>query len=241
MAVLGVLTLFLAPLRASSETNRDRRASESAKARWEISKFPPQIREQIFLTAASVPVFPVNDPRLLKPKTWPETMVIGGVLCARRIHGRDGDDAFALKTAEGVEPGVQLTLFYDHQGSKWNSGNAGWGPQYSWNQEKRLTQRIWYEPDSTRLSRKDYTYYKDGSLLGYSWRNEPRNQRSSTRHHEFLSQFFDEDGRLIAVCYEKMTPGARDSMYAWAGAEVPYDNFRMKCHNLYSTAHPGER
>lgn len=208
---------------------------------WETSSLPASIRNQVHLTTASVPAFPMNDPRLSKPKHWPETMTIGGVLCARRIHAREDDDAFALESLKHVKPGLQLTLFYDHDGSKWDTGNAGWGPQYSWDANRRLAQRVWYEPDSTSIARQDYTYYKNGRLLGYSWRNEPRNRRDWDRNHEFLSQFFDKDGRLIAVCYEKMRPGSRDSVYVWMGSEVPYDNFRMKTHAFYYAAHPGER
>ena len=56
-----------------------------------------------------------------------------------------------------------------------------------------------------------------------------------------LAQFFDENGRLLALGYEKMGARSRDSLYAWMGAVVPYDAFRMKTHILYSKAHPGDR
>ena len=100
-------------------------------------------------------------------------------------------------------------LFHDDEGSGWNSANVGWGPRYSWNEEKKLVQRIWYEPDSNLLVTHDYTYYRSG--------------------------------RLMAVGYEKMGSRSRDSVYAWMGAVVPYDQFRMKTHVLYSSAHPGDR
>ena len=86
----------------------------------------------------------------------------------------------------------------------------------------------------------DYTYYRSGRLLGYSWRSESRRRgRESGRHYEYLSEFFEKDGRLMAVGYERM--GSRDSVYAWMGAVVPYDQFRMKTHVRYSSAHPGDR
>ncbi|HMI30816.1 MAG TPA: hypothetical protein VK527_03685, partial [Candidatus Limnocylindrales bacterium] len=59
--------------------------------------------------------------------------------------------------------------------------------------------------------------------------------------YEFLSQFFDRDGKLVALGFEKMRPGSRDSVYAWMGTTMPYDTFRMKTHAFYSSAHPGDR
>ena len=213
-----------------------------AQAGWKAGELPAAIRNRVYLSAASVPPFPMEDPRLLKPKNWPETMVIGGVRCARRIHAWDDDDAFALESLKDLSPGDRLTLFYDHVSTRWNSANAGWGPRYSWDEKKRLAQRVWYEPDSTRLATHDYTYYKDGRLLGYSVRDEPRRQpHAGAPTYEFLSQFFDRDGRLIALGFERMRSGSRDSLYAWMGTTMPYDTFRMKTHAFYSNAHPGNR
>jgi hypothetical protein len=93
-----------------------------------------------------------------------------------------------------------------------------------------------------RLVSHDYTYYKDGQLLGYSRRAERRHsERSSGRPYQYLSEFFSKDGRLMAVAYENMAVRSRDSVYAWKGVVVPYDEFRMKTHVLYSSAHPGSR
>jgi len=223
-SVLAALTLLLSP----------------AQATWKVGELPASIRHRVHLSAASVPPFPMEDPRLLKPKNWPKTMVIGGVRCARRIHAWEDDDAFALASLDDLEPGDRLTLFYDHESTRWNSANAGWGPRYSWDEKKRLAQRVWYEPDSARLETHDYTYYKDGRLLGYSVRNEPRKQLHA-KTYEFLSQFFDRDGKLVALGFEKMRPGSRDSVYVWMGTTMPYDTFRMKTHAFYSNAHPGDR
>jgi len=68
-----------------------------------------------------------------------------------------------------------------------------------------------------------------------------RGARISGSPYQFLSEFFSKDGRLIAVAYEDMTARSRDSVYAWMGTVVPYDEFRMKTHVLYSSAHPGSR
>jgi hypothetical protein len=169
-------------------------------------------------------------------------MTIGGVPCVRRIHAWDDDDAVALASLKDAEPDLRLMLFYDHAGSRWNSSNAGWGPRFTWNEKKNLIERLWYEPDSTRLLTHDYTYYRSGRLLGYSWRSEPRKHpRVSAGPYEFLSEFFDARGQLIALGYERMTPRSRDSVYAWMGTVIPYDQFRMKTHVLYSSAHPGDR
>jgi hypothetical protein len=242
-STLTALALLLSTgPRLSTRTATAAPARATPQTRWKLGELPASIRNRLHLSAASVPPFPMEDPRLLKPKNWPETMVIAGVRCARRIHAWEDDDAFALASLGDLEPGDRLTLFYDHESTRWNSANAGWGPRYSWDEKKRLAQRVWYEPDSARLATHDYTYYKDGRLLGYSVRNEPRKQpHGSAKTYEFLSQFFDRDGRLIALGFERMHPGSRDSLYAWMGTTMPYDTFRMKTHAFYSNAHPGNR
>ncbi len=213
-----------------------------AKKPWTREALPPSIRERVHFAAVQVPAFPMGGPRLDKPENWPESMTIGGIRCVRRIHAWDDDDAVALASLKDAEPEHRLMLFYAHAGSGWNSATAGWGPRYTWNAQKKLIERLWYEPDSTRLVTHDYTYYRSGRLLGYSVRKEPRkHSRVSAKPYEFLSQFFDKNGKLIAIAYEKMSAGSRDSVYAWMGAVVPYDQFRMKTHILYSSAHPGER
>jgi len=219
-------------------------ASPRASTRWDRASLPPALRERVHFAAGDVPAFPMDDRRLLRPKGWPETMTIGGVACALRIHAWDDDDAVAVASLKDVEEDNRVMLFYDTATSRWNAASAGWGPRYLWNEHGKLIQRIWYEPDSSRLLTHDYTYYKDGQLLGYSRRSERRRQASaplSGNPYEFLSEFFAKDGRLIAVAYEKMNARSRDSVYAWQGAVIPYDQFRMKTHVLYSSAHPGSR
>lgn len=209
---------------------------------WNRRSLPPSIRDRVHFAASDVPAFPMDDARLVQAKGWPKTMTIGGVPCALRIHAWDDDDAIAVASLEDVEEHSRVMLFYDTTRSRWDAANAGWGPRYLWNEKGKLIQRIWYEPDSTRLVTHDYTYYKDGKLLGYSRREEKRRSaRISGSPYQFLSEFFSKDGRLIAVAYEDMTARSRDSVYAWMGTVVPYDEFRMKTHVLYSSAHPGSR
>lgn len=209
---------------------------------WAPETLPASIRHRIHTVAADVPAYPMVDERLMRPKGWPPSMTIGGVACALRIHAWDDDDAIAVASLDDVEPKSRVMLFYDTASSRWDSGNAGWGPRYLWNEHGKLIQRIWYEPDSTRLVTHDYTYYKDGKLLGYSRREEKRrSSRNGASPYQFLSEFFSKDGRLLAVAYENMSARSRDSVYAWKGTTVPYDEFRMKTHVLYSSAHPGSR
>lgn len=211
-------------------------------AAWHRDVLPPSIRGRVHLVARDVPPFPMEDARLAQPKHWPKAMTIGGVPCALRIHAWDDDDAIAVVSLDQVEKNSRVMMFYDVATSRWDAANAGWGPRYLWNEKGKLIQRLWYEPDSARLVTHDYTYYKDGQLLGYSRRAEPRGQAPrSGRAYEFLSEFFAKDGRLLAVAHENMAAGSRDSVYVWMGAVVPYDEFRMRTHVLYSSAHPGSR
>lgn len=232
----AALILLLLTVPATSALSR------ASKPAWDRERLPVSIRERIHFAARGVPAFPMADDRLLRPKGWPQTMTIGGVRCALRIHAWDDDDAVPVASLNDLEENYRVMLFYDTATSRWDAANAGWGPRFLWNEQGKLIQRIWYEPDSSRLVTYDYTYYKDGQLLGYSQRSESRRSRqSSGRPYEYLSEFYAKDGGLIAVAYERMKPGSRDSMYAWMGALVPYDEFRMKTHVLYSSAHPGSR
>ena len=204
---------------------------------------PALIRHRVHLSASKVPDFPMNDRRLLRAKDWPETMVIGGIRSTRRIHAwNDMNEGVALKSIREVKKGWRTMLFYDQTNSKWSTGSVGWGPRYTWNADKRLIERIWFEPDSVRLVTHDYTYYKNGRLLGYSYRSEPRHHATAKRDtSEFLSEFYDEDGNLIAVAYEKKRAHDGQSLFAWMGSAIPYDDFRMRTHILYGGAHPGNR
>lgn len=209
---------------------------------WRHDSLPASMRGRVHRQASHVPAFPMDDKRLLKPKGWPESMTIGGVPCALRIHAWDDDDAYMLTSLKELEPDNRVMLFYDAATSDRTLPSAGWGPRYLWNERGKLMQRLWYEPDSARLVTHDYTYYQGGQLLGYSRRAERRrHQRLTGNPYEFLSEFYDKDGRLIAVAYENMTARSRDSVYAWKGAVIPYDQFRMNMHVLYSSAHPGSR
>jgi len=230
LAILALIPLAVGPGLCASKEHT-----------WNRADFPNHLRHRVHFTAAQVPAFPQQDKRLDKPEGWPAAMTIGGVRCARRIHAWDDDDAIALASLEDMEPDTRLMLFYDHESSDWNFAKAGWGPRYSWDEHGKLMEKLWFEPDSSRLVTHDYTYYKSGKLLGYSWRNEPRHQGLAPKTYEFFSEFFDKDGRLLALGYEKMNPRSRDSLYAWKGVEVPYGAFRMKTHVLYSKAHPGDR
>lgn len=236
-AVLALTVLAFAVSPAGAGTPR-------REAAWSRESLPASVRDRVHIAAKDVPAFPMSDGRLLRPRDWPQAMTIAGVPCALRIHAWDDDDAIAVASLDDLESDEKhrVMLFYDVASSEWNTGNAGWGPRYLWNEEGKLIQRIWYEPDSSKLVTHDYTYYKGGQLLGYSVRTEVRRARElSARPYEFLSEFYTKDGRLMAIAYENMAAGSRDSVYAWMGAVVPYDEFRMKSHVLYSSAHPGDR
>src|SRR5687767_5587343 len=205
-----------------------------SSAKHNSDVFEP-IRDRLHHTTAYVPPFPVNDHQFLRAKDWPETMTIGGVRTVRRVHALSSDKSIALKSLKDARPGWRVILFYDLPETHWNTATAGWGPRYTWDTKQRLAERIWYEPDTARLVTHDYTYYKSGRLLGYSWRSEPRNQSAPDYTYEYLSQFYDAEGQLVAVAHEKKGPEPR-SLYAWKGEEVSFDEFRMKTHVLYTDA-----
>jgi len=205
----------------------------TARADHTNSAYEP-IHDLIHHTADYVPPFPMVDRQFLKARDWPDTLIIGGVRTVRRIHASGGDRIVALRSLKDVNPGQRVTLFYDVPETHWSEARAGWGPRYSWSARGRLEERIWYEPDSSRLVTRDYTYYKSGRLLGYSWRSEPRNQQGSDFAYEYLSEFFDTDGQLIAVAHEKKDPSGEVSLFAWKGEAVTFDEFRMKTHVLYA-------
>ncbi len=190
------------------------------------------VRERIHPRAAEVPPFPVTNPRFSGVTGWPDTVTLAGVKLKRRIQAWDGYIGKNLKSFREVKSGMRVVASYVVPGT---DVSAGWGPRYTWNERGRLIERIWYEPDKDRLITYDYTYYKDGKLLGYSWRSGPRRSDDDS-FTEYLSQFYDRSGKLIAVGYEKKVGDASVSAYTWDGQPVLFDDFRMKSHVLYAGA-----
>jgi len=192
------------------------------------------IRDRLHPKASKVPAFPHDDHRLLNPAHWPETMTISGERLQRHIHAWYGPIGSSLHSVRERKPRMRLVLSYVHPGT---SVNAGVGPRYTWDERQHLAERIWYDSDSSRLVTQDYTYYADGRLLGYSWRNGPRDPKPGAEiEDEYLSEFFDRSGRLIAVGYEKKVGAGYISAYLWDGQPVAFDDFRMKSHVLYASS-----
>jgi hypothetical protein len=191
------------------------------------------IRERIHATAAEVPAFPMDDHLLASPSTWPATMTIGGVKVVRKIFAWDGAIGAELATLKQRQSGTRLVLFYAKANSD-DGDDVTWGPRYSWNARGQLSERIYYEPAGKRLVTHDYTYSRDGALLGYSWRSDARDPEHRSKDSEYLSEFYDADGQLVAVAYEKRREGETESLYSWNGETIPFDQFRMKSHVLYT-------
>lgn len=194
-----------------------------------ISAIPVHVHR----STADVPAFPLNRPRLADPNQWPATITIAGVKLERRIHAWDGPIGMNLTSLRQVRRGMRVVLSYHRPGA---DESAGWGPRFTWNERGRLVERMWYEPNAKRLVTHDYTYYPGGRLLGYSYRSGPRNVDDDEADTEYLSEFFDKSGKLIAVGYEKKRNDQVASMYLWNGEAVPFDDFRMKSHVLYARA-----
>ena len=193
------------------------------------------IHNRIHFTVADVPAFPMDDPRLGDPTRWPATMTIGGVKVVRKIFAWDGAVGAELTTLKQRKPGTRLVLSYAKEHSD-DDDDVTWGPRYSWNARGQLSERIYYEPAGKRLVTHDYTYSRDGKLLGYSWRSDARDPDHRARDSEWLSEFYDVDGQLVAVAYEKKREGETESLYSWNGEMIPFDQFRMKGHVLYTNA-----
>jgi len=190
------------------------------------------MRALLHRTSADVPAFPLPDRRLVEPSGWPKTLTLKGVKLQRQMHAWDGPIGRPIESLKEVKSGWRLVLSYARVGE---SVSAGWGPRFTWDKKGKLVERIWYEPEPTRLITHDYTYYPDGTLLGYSWRNGPRSQ-SDSDETEYFSEFFDQSGKLLAVGYERNVGGKKVSAYEWNGRAVPFDDFRMRSHVLYARA-----
>lgn len=190
------------------------------------------IRDRLHSTASKVPAFPHNDPRLMEPEHWPEHMTIAGQKLVRHIHAWDGPIGSTLHSLRERKSKMRVVLSYVRPGT---IVNAGIGPRYAWDPQMHLSERIWYEPDTSRLVTHDYTYYKDGRLLGYSWRSGPRKPDGTAElEDEYLSEFFDRSGKLIAVGYEKKIGEGTIAAYLWNDQPVSFDDFRMKSHVLFA-------
>ncbi len=235
-AVIGVVGLVavVAPRMSSAEHHPKKGKTGHLIVESNPDAFGP-IRERIHLTAADVPKFPMDDRLLGSPSTWPETMTIGGVKVVRKIFAWDGPVGAELTTLKQRKSGMRLVLSYGKDKSD-DADDVTWGPRYSWNARDQLIERIYYEPGGKRLVTHDYTYSRDGALLGYSWRSDARDPEHRARDSEYLSEFYDTDGQLVAVAYEKRRDGETESLYSWNGETIPFDQFRMKSHVLYANA-----
>jgi hypothetical protein len=213
------------------------REHHSSKAKRGIAETNPEafgpIRDRIHFTAADVPAFPMDDHRFANPSNWPETMVLNGTKVVLKIYAWQGYIGQQLTSLRQRRPGMRLVLSYSKVDPD-DEDDYTWGPRYSWNDHGQITERIYYEPAGKRLVTHDYTYSRDGTLLGYSWRSDARDPEHQSRDSEYLSEFYDADGQLVAVAYEKKQGGDTVSLYSWNGAIVPFDEFRMKSHQLYA-------
>jgi hypothetical protein len=236
LALIGVLVLVAAtvPRISSAEHHPKKGKTGHLIVESNPEAFGP-IRERIHSTAAEVPAFPMDDRLLASPSTWPATMTIGGEKVVRKIFAWDGAVGAELTTLKQRQSNMRLVLSYAKEHSD-DDDDVTWGPRYSWNARGQLSERIYYEPAGKRLVTHDYTYSRDGTLLGYSWRSEARDPEHRARDSEFLSEFYDADGQLVAVAYEKKHEGETESLYTWNGETIPFDQFRMKSHVLYANA-----
>lgn len=227
--VIG-LVLCLAPGQSSA---RDR---DSKTGRGIVESNPEAfgpIVDRIHFTVADVPRFPMDDRRLGDPTTWPETMTIDGKKVVRKIYAWEGYIGRELTTLRQRKPGLRLVLSYGRADAD-EDDDYTLGPRFSWNDHGQITERMYFEPKGRRLITHSYTYSRDGKLLGYSWRDDARDPEHRERDSEFLSEFYDADGQLVAVAYEKKREGETVSLYSWNGEMIPFDEFRMKSHILYS-------
>jgi hypothetical protein len=233
LAGIGIIGLALC---LGPESSAAKKPPKKGRAIMETNPeaFGP-IVDRIHFTAADVPAFPMDDRRLGDPTTWPETMVIGGEKVVRKIWAWDEYVGSELPSLKKRKSNMRLVLSY----SKVDTGDddaVTVGPRYSWNRHGQLAERIYYEPTGKRLVTHDYTYSRDGGLLGYSWRSEARNPDHRAGDSEYLSEFYDADGQLVALAYEKKLEGETVSIYSWNGETIPFDEFRMKSHVLYANA-----
>lgn len=187
---------------------------------------------RIHFTVADVPHFPIDDRRLADPTRWPATMTIDGKKVVRKIYAWEGYIGRELTTLRQRRPGMRVVLSYGRPDAD-EDDDYTWGPRFSWNDRGQITERMYFEPKGGRLITHSYTYSRDGKLLGYSWRDDARDPEHRQRDSEFLSEFYDADGQLVAVAYEKKREGETVSLYSWNGEMVPFDEFRMKSHILY--------
>lgn len=231
-AVIGVigLVLGLAPQRSFARDHGQK--SGRAIVENNPEAFGP-VLDRIHFTVADVPAFPMEDRRFANPSTWPETITIGGRKLVRKIYAWEGYIGAELTSLKQRKPGTRLVLSYRGVDPEEGDDHT-WGPRYSWNDHGQITERMYFEPKGKLIVTHDYTYSRDGKLLGYSWRSDTHDREHVAKDSEYLSEFYDADGQLIAVAYEKKHEGETVSLYSWSGEIVPFDEFRMKSHILYA-------
>ena len=191
---------------------------ENPRAHWRISRLPPEVRRRIHLTASRVPAFPHEDPRLMDPRKWPKTMVIGGEKLPLTIWYTDSDYWQSARSMDEVKTGSVYTLRY----------GRGRGPVYSWVGNGALAERSWRRGGNLPPEHHLYLYYPSGELLRFEYQsNVYGRQTDPTRPAHSIEEVFARNGALIGFGHVTRRGGKGKESFIgyWLGEAIDHRKF----------------
>lgn len=188
--------------------------SYASQSVWDGAALPESLRATIHLTSADLPPFPNEDPSLLDPQQWPDSVALLGKWFYIWGTATRSDEEVAFGRKRLIRPGWALYLGYQSLKKFVDPAAYPGGPAFSWNEKGRLWRRTWYTPDTVTYRSVSYITRPSGALLSYGVAE--RRPRASSRLMQF-TEYFGQDRALLGFSY-KMT--GQSGRYWWKGQSV---------------------
>jgi hypothetical protein len=188
-----------------------------------VGQLPAEVRERVHRTAASLPLFPNNNPELLDPTKWRPAVEDSVTRCRLDLGAWGRASVIPIRSVRELKPGQTLLARY-------RCARRGWtvpryvGPRYVWNGRGQLEERAYRESDGTRYRERIYQYRPNGLIWAY--RDRERNEDESGPWASF-DEYFDPDGTLAGFQIARLEGSNSDSSSAppdtiawWRGAPL---------------------
>lgn len=200
-----VLIVPLLALGAESSPPKDTQPGD-----W--SRVPKEIRKQLHTSSDQVPLYPENDPRLMKVGLWPKS---------REFDGQDYDLEYSawrsdavrtgLRSLSDIDPGWVYGARYVRYSRNEKYGSKR-GPYYEWYPDSTLYQRSFFTAASSWHS---WYYDRQGNLRTYDV-----SIRGSGCDPGCLStELFSTGGTLVGCEFPRL------KKYYWMGSEIQSDEY----------------
>lgn len=194
----------------------------------------------IHLTSRDVPPFPPQDPVLLDPFQWPDSVTFLDRWFYLNLMSSLADVVYTGDKQQVIRSGRRVHVGY---GSPWKTSKIGipiylsGGPSYSWNEYGRLYRRVWCEPDTVTFHEVLYETYSSGALVTYMVAEREADIQVASTHLRFKENF-GKSGELLALSYTKT---GQPNQCWWKGRRIAKTKWEEKDRQLRIKADEEER